>query len=75
MKNNNPRRAAELLEELRITNPSNPKILAQLITVYSQIDPKKAKELVHDTFRFDIQNKILFLFFHLFVELCNIFRH
>lgn len=39
-----PKEAIKLLEELRKANPSNPRVIAQLISAYSQFDPKKASE-------------------------------
>jgi signal recognition particle subunit SRP72 len=40
--------AIALLEELRKANPRNPKVIAQLISAYSQIDPKKANEMMKE---------------------------
>lgn len=40
--------AAKLLEEMRKSDPHNSKILARLISAYSQFDPIKAKEISHE---------------------------
>lgn len=45
LKHGDAKEAAALLEEQRKANPKDPKILAQLISAYSQLDPKKAKEV------------------------------
>ncbi|RWS29899.1 nucleolar protein 56-like isoform X1 [Leptotrombidium deliense] len=37
--------AVEILEDLRKSDPTNAKILAQLISAYSQVDPRKAEEI------------------------------
>ena len=46
MENKDHKGAVVLLEELRKHNPDNPKVLAHLISAYSQIDPAKAKEIM-----------------------------
>lgn len=43
LKNGSPQQAAKMLEELRKKKPDDPRILAQLISAYSQFDPEKAK--------------------------------
>ncbi|XP_023232347.1 signal recognition particle subunit SRP72-like [Centruroides sculpturatus] len=43
-----PEGAAMLLEEMRKSDPHNAKILARLISAYSQFDPIKAKEVSHE---------------------------
>ncbi|RWS02575.1 Signal recognition particle protein-like protein [Dinothrombium tinctorium] len=37
--------SVSMLEELRKAHPSNPTVLAQLISAYSQVDPKKAETI------------------------------
>lgn len=48
LKNGSPQQAAKMLEELRKKKPDDPRILAQLITAYSQFDPEKAKLVSKD---------------------------
>ncbi|KAK3095763.1 hypothetical protein FSP39_018742 [Pinctada imbricata] len=43
-----PKIAAEMFEDLRKQNPKDSRVLAQLITAYSQFDPDKAKSLSKD---------------------------
>lgn len=45
LRNNQPKEASKLLEDLRSANPNDPKTLAQLISAYSQFDRKRAKEI------------------------------
>lgn len=45
MRNGDPRTAASMLEDLRGRDPNDLKTLAQLISAYSQFDPKKAQDI------------------------------
>ncbi|XP_076102018.1 signal recognition particle subunit SRP72-like [Mytilus galloprovincialis] len=44
----NPQQAAAMLEELRKSNPKDPRILAELISAYSQFDQAKAQKISAD---------------------------
>lgn len=46
MENKDHKGAIVLLEELRKHNPDNPRVLAHLISAYSEIDPVKAQEIM-----------------------------
>ncbi|XP_052225260.1 signal recognition particle subunit SRP72-like isoform X2 [Dreissena polymorpha] len=48
LKYRDPKSAIQLLEELRKKNPKDPKVLAQLISAYSKIDPGKAQQVSRD---------------------------
>ncbi|XP_022250049.1 signal recognition particle subunit SRP72-like [Limulus polyphemus] len=48
LRNNQMQKAAELLEDLRQSNPRDPRTLAQLISAYSQFNPSKAREISRD---------------------------
>lgn len=44
----NPKQAAVMLEQLRKSNPKDPRVLAELISAYSQFDQKKAQLISAD---------------------------
>ncbi|WAR22360.1 SRP72-like protein [Mya arenaria] len=48
LKHGSPENAIQLLEELRKKNPKDPKVLAQLISAYSKVDPARAQKLSKD---------------------------
>ncbi|KAL4231087.1 Signal recognition particle core component [Mactra antiquata] len=48
LKHGSPQQAITLLEELRKSNPSDHRVLAQLISAYSKVDPQKAQKISRD---------------------------